>query len=86
VLIAMNRSSLQGRWRALRWNNPTALWVTAAAMAMILLCLYLPWAASVLSLEPLGWPSLAVAVACGLTSLPLIQWLQWGRRPPQRGG
>ena len=86
VLIAMNRSSWQGRWFALRWNNPTALWVTAAAIVMILLCLYWPWAASVLSLESLGWPSLAVAVACGLISLPLIQWLKWTRRSLQRGG
>jgi Ca2+-transporting ATPase len=86
VLIAMNRSSSQGRWRALRWNNPTALWVTVTAIGMILLCLYLPWAANVLSLEPLNWPSLAVAIVCAVISLPLIQWLKWARRPLQRVG
>lgn len=82
VLIAMNRSSMAGRWRLTGGNNPTAWWVTAAAIGMILLCLYVPLAAEVLQLAALDVQQLLVAVACGLISMPLILLLFYLQNQP----
>jgi Ca2+-transporting ATPase len=56
----------KARGQSINWS---AVAVIAAALAVVLLAIYLPWLAAALQLAPLAGLPLAVALACGLPGL-----------------
>jgi hypothetical protein len=65
IVVSKARGTL---WplQAINWS---AVAVASAALAVVLLVIYLPWLAAALQLAPLGAVPLAVALACGLPGL-----------------
>jgi Ca2+-transporting ATPase len=74
VLIAANRGSTPraGGWRWWGARNPTAGWVTLAALLAVLLALYWPWLAGVLNLVALPPQALVIALGCGVIAWPFM--------------
>jgi Ca2+-transporting ATPase len=62
-------SKARGRLGPVQAINWSAVAVIAAALAVVLLAIYLPWLAAALQLAPLAGLPLAVALACGLPGL-----------------
>ncbi|MBI5268885.1 MAG: cation-translocating P-type ATPase [Burkholderiales bacterium] len=79
-LIHANRSVHQPLWRALRTPNTVLWWVTGAALAVIGLALYLPWATQLLRFAPLAPAHLALAVGLGALGLAWPEALKWARQ------
>jgi Ca2+-transporting ATPase len=65
IIVSKARGRL-GPVQAINWS---AVAVIAAALAVVLLAIYLPWLAAALQLAPLAGLPLAVALACGLPGL-----------------
>jgi len=65
ALILVNRTRSGSLWHSLRVPNPTLWWVCAAALALMVLALYLPGLAGLFKFAPLPLPWLAAALAAG---------------------
>lgn len=79
-LIHSNRSRHGPLWRTLRTPNAVLWWVTGAALAVIGLALYLPWATQLLRFAPLAPAHLSLAVGLGALALAWPELLKWARR------
>jgi Ca2+-transporting ATPase len=79
-LIHSNRSRHGPLWRTLRTPNAVLWWVTGAALAVIGLALYLPWATQLLRIAPLAPAHLSLAVGLGALALAWPELLKWARR------
>ena len=78
VLIAANRTAGFTGWRLPPTRNPTAGWVTLAALLAVLLAIYWPWLAGTLKLAALEPQALAAALVCGVVGWPLmVAWRAW---------
>ncbi len=80
ALILSNRSASRSLWGSLRTPNRSLWIVIAAAVALLMLALYLPWATSVLRFAPLPAHELAAAVALGLASVLWFEAVKCWRR------
>jgi magnesium-transporting ATPase (P-type) len=77
MLILSNRSQSTSALGALRVSNPLQWVVAGSALAVVLVMLYLPWAAEVLHVAPLEARMLAAALALGGVS---VLWFEGVRR------
>jgi len=69
ALIFSNRSRAGSLWASLWVPNRTLWLVVGAALALLLLALYVPWLARLFVFDALPLPELLVAAACGLASV-----------------
>ncbi len=76
ALIFSNRSRAGGLWHSLRVPNRTLWSVTGAALALLLLALYVPWLARLFVFETLPLPYLLAAGVLGLVSVGWLEWLK----------
>ena len=80
ALIFSNRSGTGSLWASLRAPNPTLWILIGIAFALLLLSVYVPWAAGVLRFSPLPAHELAAACGLGLAGVLWFEAVKWGRR------
>jgi len=79
-LILSNRSATKPLWANLRTPNVTLWAVVGFAFGLLLLALYLPWAASALRFAPLPAHELASACGLGVLSVAWFEGVKWVQR------
>ncbi|MCB8747979.1 cation-translocating P-type ATPase [Rhodoferax sp. U2-2l] len=76
ALILANRSRSGSLWHSLRVPNRTLWWVCGAALALMLLALYVPWLAGLFKFAPLPLAWLAAAMGVGGLVVLGFGWLK----------
>jgi P-type Ca2+ transporter type 2C len=79
ALIFSNRSGTGPLWASLRTPNPTLWTVVGVAFALLLLALYVPWAAGVLRFSALPVHELGLSCALGLAAVLWFEGVKWAR-------
>jgi len=80
ALIFSNRTRKGSLWASLRVPNRTLWVVTAVALGLLMLALYLPWLAGLFYFEPLQFRDLLTALALGLVSVLWFEVIKFSRR------
>ena len=80
ALIFSNRSGTGSLWASLRAPNPTLWILIGIAFALLLLSVYVPWAAGLLRFSPLPAHELVAACGLGLAGMLWFEAVKWGRR------
>ncbi|MEO8052330.1 MAG: cation-translocating P-type ATPase [Acidobacteriota bacterium] len=68
VMIATSRSRSLSIWKSLRRPNPAMWWVTASALVLLALVLYVPWLRSLFNFSTLHPGDIALCLGAGLAS------------------
>jgi len=80
ALIFTNRTRKGSLWATLLVPNRTLWVVSALALGLLMLALYLPWLAGLFYFEPLQLRDLLTALALGLVSVLWFEVIKFSRR------